>query len=42
MQTTGSNYVQALNTMKQCTQYNSKINLEFIDWKKIPSMAVEL
>lgn len=29
-------YVQALNTMKQCTQYNSKINLEFIDLAKNP------
>lgn len=35
----GFYYVQALNTMKQCTQYNSKINLEFIDLEKIPSMA---
>ena len=29
-------YVQALNTMKQCTQYNSKISLEFIDLEKNP------
>ncbi len=32
----GFYYVQALNTMKQCTQYNSKINLEFIDLEKNP------
>ena len=28
--------VQALNTMKQCTQYNSQISLEFIDLEKNP------
>lgn len=32
----GFYYVQALNTMKQCTQYNSRIKLEFIDLEKNP------
>ncbi len=32
----GFYYVQALNTMKQCTQYNSQISLEFIDLEKNP------
>lgn len=32
----GFYFVQALNTMKQCTQYNSQISLEFIDLEKNP------
>jgi len=32
---------QALNTMKQCTQYNSKISLEFVDLSKNPQYATK-